>query len=75
MVTTSDAKSSDQGVTLNISQTIGDTSRFYVVFTAKNVPKTTRELGFKGKKLQVGGKMDTAIPWMVQNKQRLMEKQ
>ena len=56
MVTTSDAKSSDQGVTLNISQTIGDTSRFYVVFTAKNVPKTTRELGFKGKKLQVGGK-------------------
>lgn len=56
MVTTSDVKSSDQGVTLNISQTIGDTSRFYVVFTAKNVPKTTRELGFKGKKLQVGGK-------------------
>lgn len=34
MVTTSNAKSSDQGVTLNISQTIGDTSRFYVVFTA-----------------------------------------
>ena len=56
MVTTSNAKSSNQGVTLNISQTIGDTSRFYVVFTAKNVPKTTKELGFKGTKLQVGGK-------------------
>lgn len=56
MVTTSNAKSSDQGVTLNISQTIGDTSRFYVVFTAKNVPKTTKELGFKERKLQVGGK-------------------
>lgn len=56
MVATSNAKSSDQGVTLNISQTIGDTSRFYVVFTAKNVPKTTKELGFKERKLQVGGK-------------------
>lgn len=56
MVTTPDAKSSDHGVTLNISQAIGDGSRFYVVFTAKNLPKTTKELGFKERKLQVGGK-------------------
>lgn len=56
MVTTPDAKSSDHGVTLNISQAIGDDSRFYVVFAAKNVPKTTKELGFKERKLQVGGK-------------------
>ncbi len=48
------AECTSQGITISVSQVIGDKSRFYTVFDAENIPETTKKLAFEDTSLTMG---------------------
>lgn len=66
LVSQVDTKATSNGVTVSISQVIGDKTRFYAVINAKDVPDVANELQFEDTELSAAGKTGKSYDYTMQ---------